>query len=308
MVQAPIILLTGPTAVGKSALAVHLAPQLNAEIINADSQQVYRGCDIGTGKPSREVQRRVPHHLLDMVAPDQQWNTAQFLQHADAAVAAIHARGRRVILVGGTGLYLKRFVWGLCEGAPCAPTIRAELEARLAAEGSASLHAELQHCDPEMADVIHPHHSSRILRALEVWRATGRSIRFWQTAHRRDLPRYPVRWVGLQCERTRLRERIATRIEHQLAMGWREEAEQLLAHYGPDIPIFRAIGYRELCRHLQTGTPWADTVTHITYATTHYAKRQMTYLHSIPEIAWYDVATHSFDAVAKYLSCDAHIV
>lgn len=302
MVQAPVIIIAGPTAVGKSQLAITLAHRIGGEIINADSQQVYRECDIGTGKPTRDEQQGIPHHLIDIVAPDQQFDTAQFLQHADTAVAQIHARGNRAILVGGTGLYLKRFVWGLCEGAPHDAGLRAELDAALAAQGSAALHAELRRCDPDMADAIHPHHSTRIVRALEVWRATGRSIRHWQDAHRRETPRHAVHWIGLHCEREHLRERIAARIDHQLAAGWCDEAQHLLTQYGPDIPIFRAIGYREFCTHLQSGTAWEETVTRITFATYQYAKRQMTYLRGIAGMVWYDVTTRSCDAVLKDLS------
>lgn len=305
MVQAPVVpvvIVTGPTAVGKSRLAVALAQRIGGEIINADSQQVYRGCDIGTGKPTRDEQQDIPHHLIDIVAPDQQFDTAQFLQHADDSVAQIHARGNRAILVGGTGLYLKRFVWGLCEGAPHDAKRRTELEAQLAEHGSTALHAELRRCDPDMADAIHPHHSTRIVRALEVWRATGKSIRYWQDAHRRATPRHAVQWVGLHCEREHLRERIAARIDHQLAAGWRDEAQHLLAQYGPDIPIFRAIGYRELYAHLHADTSWNETVAHIKFATYQYAKRQMTYLRGIDGMTWYDVTMQSWDAVLKDLS------
>lgn len=302
MVQAPVIIIAGPTAVGKSQLAITLAHRLGGEIINADSQQVYRGCDIGTGKPTRDEQQGIPHHLIDIVAPDQQFDTAQFLQHADDRVAQIHARGNRAILVGGTGLYLKRFVWGLCEDAPHDAKLRTELDAALTAQGSAALHTELRRCDPDMADAIHPHHSTRIVRALEIWRATGKSIRYWQDAHRRDTPRYAVHWIGLHCEREHLRERIAARIAHQLAAGWRDETQRLLAQYGPDIPIFRAIGYRELCAHLQANAPWNETVAHIKFATYQYAKRQMTYLRGICGMTWYDVTTRAPEDVLKDLS------
>ncbi len=287
-----VILVTGPTAIGKSALAIALARHLDGEIINADSQQLYRGCDIGTGKVPPQNRGGIPHHLFDVIAPDQQCNVAQFMALADSAIAEIRSRGHWPIVVGGTGLYLKTLVWGLCEAPPQDAAVRRELDALLRREGSAALHGELQRVDPALAAQIHPHHSTRLMRALEVWRLTGRSLAAWQAAHAHSSPRYRTRWIGLTCDRSLLRERIATRVAQQIADGWVDEVRQLLQQYGPNAPIFRAIGYRELAAFVQHGGELPQIIRGIVTATQQYAKRQMTYLRKIPDMAWHDV-THT---------------
>ncbi len=279
-----MLIITGPTAVGKSAFAIEHAAQCDGEIINADSQQVYIGCDIGTGKIPR-AERRVPHHLLDLVTPDQQFNVAQFVRHADAAIADIRARGHRPIVVGGTGLYVRALMFGLADTPPGDAVVRAALESQLAAHGVDALHAELAHRDPTLAATIHPHHTTRLIRALEVWQLTGQSPLALHRAHKKT-PRYDAQWIGLTLPRDILRTRITERVQTQLDAGWLEEVRRIVTQYGVAAPALRAIGYRELANYLQQGGEWNDVVRDITTATHHYAKRQMTYLQKIAEIEW----------------------
>lgn len=303
----PLLILTGPTATGKSAIAVALAQQLHGEIVGADSQQVYRGADIGTGKLSLEERQGVPHHLIDVVDPDQPFDAAQFVVHADRVIAEIQARGKRPIVVGGTGLYLKGLVFGLCDLPSHDASIRAACAQILAAGGATALHAELERIDPDMALQIHPNHATRIVRAIEVKRLTGRSIGEIHRAHERTTrPRHEARWIGLTAPRDDLRARINARIDQQIADGWPQEVGRLLERYGPDIPIFRAIGYREfaayLSRHPSPDPPGGGspspprgegmrTIRQSIYtATAHYAKRQLTYLRAIKAIAWVDIS------------------
>lgn len=300
----PLVILTGPTASGKSALAVALAQRIGGEIVSADSQQVYRDCDIGTGKLAPAEQGGIPHHLIDVFAPDAACDAFRYVALADAAIAAITARGQVPLVVGGTGLYLKGLVWGLCDAPPRDTAVRDELEARAQAEGVAALHAELATCDPEAATVIHASHTSRIIRALEVFRITGASILHFQHLHRCATPRYAATWIGLACPRAQLRERIAARVAAQLERGWLAEVQQLVEQYGPDLPICRAIGYRELLAHLRDGVPWEETVARIVTATAQYAKRQMTFLRGIPEIAWFDAS----DSASLVERVHAHLV
>ncbi|MBI2343598.1 MAG: tRNA (adenosine(37)-N6)-dimethylallyltransferase MiaA [Deltaproteobacteria bacterium] len=285
MARQSLTIITGPTGVGKSAYAVALATTCQGEILNADSQQVYRGCDIGTGKLPLRERRGVVHHLLDAFAPDQQCNAAQFVARADAVCVDIHRRGHRAIVVGGTGLYLRSLMFGLCDAPPSDPACRQALQQRYAAEGGAALRAELARSDPDLAGRIHPHHATRLIRALEVRQLTGESIRVWQQRHTPS-PRYEAQWIGLAMPRGQLHERIADRIRQQLAAGWLTEVERLSRDYGPDIAILQAIGYRELLAYLHKERSWDDTVSRIMAATRQYAKRQMTYLRRLPMIEW----------------------
>lgn len=299
-----VLIITGPTATGKSALAVALAQQLDGEVVNADSQAVYRGCDIGTGKLPPAQRGGVSHHLLDVVEPTAQYNAAQFAAAATAVIQAIQARGRVAIVVGGTGLYLKSLVWGLCEAPPADPAARRMLEARLATHGAAALHADLVAIDPELAARIHPHHTSRVMRALEVWQLSGRSLRELQQATA-PAARLDAIWVGLTCDRAALRERIAQRVAAQLTAGWLDEVRALVARHGPDAPALRAIGYRELAAHLQHGGDVGAVAAQIITATAQYAKRQMTYLRKIREITWFDMTQPDWESAVHRFSSTA---
>ncbi|MBH24182.1 MAG: tRNA (adenosine(37)-N6)-dimethylallyltransferase MiaA, partial [Myxococcales bacterium] len=178
-----MVVIGGPTAAGKSGLAMALAERLGGELVSADSAQVYRGMDIGTAKPTAEEQRRVPHHLVDVVDIDEEFDAGRFVELADAAIADIRARGRLPIVVGGTGMYLRALMYGLADAPPADPELRVALQGRIAAEGSAALHGELAEVDPDAAAKIHPNDAVRIVRALEVYQLTGEPISAHQRAH-----------------------------------------------------------------------------------------------------------------------------
>lgn len=283
---ANLIIICGPTGVGKSAYALRLARECGGAIVNADSQQVYCGCDIGTGKLAVAEREGIPHHCLDLVAPDQPFNAARYVTAADYAIADIVARGKRPIVVGGTGLYLQSLVYGLCAAPPADPAFRAAQQTLLAVEGPRALYDRLVAVDPEGAERIHPHHTSRVIRALEVVQCTGRSLFALHVAQRDRPPRYTAEWVGLTLPRAALCARIDRRVEAMLARGWVAEARLLLDRYGPDIPPLRAIGYRELVCHLNGEYDLLSATARIQQQTRRYAKRQMTWFRGMPVVRW----------------------
>lgn len=283
----PLIIICGPTAVGKSALAVKLARFFNGEIISADSQQVYRGVDIGTGKLPPIERAGIPHHLMDVVDPDATFDAGQFVRLADAAIADIHARGKRVIVVGGTGLYLKALMYGLVKTVARDDAYRAQLQARLENEGIAALYAELQKCDPKKAAELMPRDKARIIRALEVHHLTGQPMSAVQAGHGFAQERYPAIWIGLTRPRAELVDAIHTRVDHMLATGWMDEVRGLLQNYGRAIAPFSAVGYREIADYLDGKCDETMMRDMIYTATRQYSKRQMTWFRSNPKITWF---------------------
>ncbi|MBI2345404.1 MAG: tRNA (adenosine(37)-N6)-dimethylallyltransferase MiaA [Deltaproteobacteria bacterium] len=284
--ERPLIIIVGSTGVGKSVHAMAIAKERSGEVINADSQQVYRGCDIGTGKVPAALRQEIPHHCLDLVDPDQSFDVAQYVAAADAAIAEVSARGKQPIICGGTGLYLTALVYGLAPLPPADRVLRAELAALMGHEGSGALHRRLAEVDPEAAAQINPRHTSRLIRALEVKRLTGRSITEWHSAHRFGTPRYRADWTCLMRPREELYERIDRRVETMLNAGWLEEVRTMLSRYGPVIAPLRAIGYRELVRHLKGERDLPATIALIKQNTRRYAKRQLTWFRRMPDIQW----------------------
>lgn len=283
----PLIIICGPTAVGKSALAVKLARFLNGEIISADSQQVYRGVDIGTGKLPAIERAGIPHHLMDVVEPNDSFDAGQFVKLADAAIADVTARGKRVIVVGGTGLYLKALMYGLVKTVTRDDAYRAELNARIDRDGIETLYAELQKVDPQKAAELMPRDKTRIVRALEVFHLTGQPMSQVQAGHGFAEARYPAVWVGLTRPRAELVDAIHKRVDHMLATGWIDEVRGLMAHYGRAIAPFSAVGYREIADFLEGKFSESMMRDMIYTATRQYSKRQMTWFRSNPKIAWF---------------------
>lgn len=280
-----ITIICGPTGVGKSAYAVQLAHERNGEIVNADSQQVYRGCDIGTGKLMTEQREGVPHYCIDLIEPHESYDGAKYVRTADAAILEINARGRLPIVCGGTGLYLKSLVYGLCEAPPADTAYRRDLQQMIECHGVKALYEQLRATDPAAARIIHPRHSSRIMRALEIFRATGRSILELHAAHANGKARYKVEWVCLEVAREQLYKRINVRVEEMIARGWVDEVRSLLGMFGPDAPGLRSIGYKELISHIRGEISLPQAIELIKRNTRRYAKRQMTWFQtSLPRL------------------------
>jgi tRNA dimethylallyltransferase len=283
----PLAVLTGPTASGKTALALALAERFGAEIVSADSMQVYRRLDVGTAKPTAAERARVPHHLLDVAELDEAFDTVRFRELADEAIARIHAAGRRVLVVGGTGLYLRILLFGLAELPPPDPQRRRELEAEAESYGNIALHERLMALDPKAATRIHVSDRFRLIRALEVFEAVGRPITDLQAEHRFARPRYPHRIVALEVPREELRTRILRRAEAMVAAGLLEEVSGILHDGHPaDLRPLRGFGYREPVRCV-LGERTADGLAEaIARDTARYAKRQMTWLRSERGVEW----------------------
>lgn len=305
----PLVAVVGPTASGKSGLALALAERFGGEIVSTDSLQVYRGLDIGTAKPTAAERTRVPHHLIDVAAPDEPYSAGRYVADARAALADIVARGRVPILCGGTGLYYRALLYGLVEVPPVPDAVQAAVEARLAAEGAPAVHAALARVDPEAAAGIHPHDPVRIARALGVYQATGRPLSAWQRTQPPRPAAPEVLSVGLRWERRVLYARIDRRVEAMLEAGWLDEVRDLLAQgVDPALKPLRAIGYREIVAHLRAGGaehgPEREALAaRIAQRTRRYAKRQLTWFRQHPEILWApaDDAGRLEAAVRKFL-------
>jgi len=287
-VKAPLVVIAGPTGVGKTAVAAALARRIEIEVVSADSRQVYRGMDVATGKPSAETRRQVAHHLVDVVDPDDRYQAARFRQDAAAAIEAIRARGRLPVVVGGTGLYIRALVRGLDPAPPADPDYRRELASIAATEGRASLHARLSLAAPAVARRLHPNDHVRVVRALEMARAGAATL--VQDRWRAPADSYDVTYFGLTMDRAALARRLAARAAAFVDSGLRAEVERLLARgYDPSLPSLQSIGYREFVRVVRGGLDPAEALRLMQRDTVRYAKRQWTWFAREPGIEWLDV-------------------
>ena len=290
----PVAVLLGPTASGKSELALHLAERLDAEIVTADSRQVYRGMDVGTAKPTPADRARVRHHLLDMIDPDQPFSVADWMRAARVSMREIASRGRLPLLVGGTGLYLSALIDGYRLDLPPAPDIRRRLYADMEIDGIAALAARLTAVDPALAGRTDLRNPRRVVRALErsdAAAAAGERGRALPAAEP-----YPGRHVLIGLDRPRgvLAERIAERAMAQFAGGLLDETRRLLdAGYGTDLPSMSGIGYREAARHLAGEWSLDEAVSATVRRTRQYARRQMTWFRRDARITWLEAGDGS---------------
>ncbi len=283
------MVLTGPTAVGKSALALALASHYNGEIISADSRTVYQGLDIATAKPSLAERQRVPHHLLDVVKPDEEFNLPDFLEQAQATIAHIHAQGKLPFLVGGTVLYLNALVegWQVPSVAP-SHELRDSLEREAAERGSEALYADLQKLDPAAAERINPFNIRRIVRALEVFHTTGE---LFSQAQGKQAPPYRVLKVGLTLDRETLYQLADQRIEKMFEAGLVREVEGLLAAgYSPLLPAMSSVGYQQVILYLNGTIPLQEAKNLMRFATHRYIRHQYTWFRRDPTLQWLDAA------------------
>ncbi|MCG8489746.1 MAG: tRNA (adenosine(37)-N6)-dimethylallyltransferase MiaA [Chromatiales bacterium] len=283
------IFLMGPTASGKTALAVELVRRLPLEIISVDSALVYRGMDIGTAKPDQQTLNLAPHRLIDMIDPSESYSAAAFRQDALAAMAEIHAAGKVPLLVGGTMLYFKALSQGLSDLPAADPVVRSRLEQEMAQQGLAALHQRLQRLDPEAAMKIHANDTQRILRALEVIELSGRALSELQQSDKGHILPYRVlKLVRAPKQRAVLHDRIAQRFEQMLANGFEEEVRELLkrGNLTPAMPSMRAVGYRQMLHYLLGEISRQEMVEKGIIATRQLAKRQFTWLRAEQECHW----------------------
>jgi tRNA dimethylallyltransferase len=283
-----ILVILGPTAVGKSALALELAAALDAEIVNADSQQVYRYMDIGTGKPSAAEREAVPHHLIDVVQPDQPFDAALFRRLAAAAIGDIHTRRKHAIVCGGTGLYLRALLHGLVEAPERNPAIRRSLEDELAQRGLAALYERLAGIDPKITSTIHPHDRQRIIRALEVYRCTGKPLSSWHAEHGfREQP-FDALEIGVARERGELYALIDRRSERMIAAGLLDEVRGLIARgFGLELPPLQSVGYRQMGAVIRQELALDEAAEAMKQETRRLAKRQLTWFRRDDAIRWF---------------------
>lgn len=282
-----VLAVVGPTCTGKSDCALWLAHCVGGEIINADSMQVYKGFDIGSAKPSRQVLQEIPHHLIDVAAADEEFNAASFKEMADRAIPEVWSGGHIPIMVGGTGLYLRVLFHGLFE-VPGDRGVRDAIRKRYLQDPD-GVYEELRAVDPAYAGTISYRDGVRVVRALEVYRISGTTMSEWRERHGFREKRYDVYMIGLRRERKELYARINRRVETMLEAGWIREVEDLLKNgCSSDLKPFQSIGYREIVLYLHDEIEYSDMVEKIKTATRHYAKRQITWFLKEKDVNWYE--------------------
>jgi tRNA dimethylallyltransferase len=282
-----VIAVVGPTATGKSELGVRLAEALGGEVINADALQVYRELEIGTAKPPPNLREAVPHHLIDILDPTEVFSAGEFVRRARPVIEDIHRRGRRAILVGGSGFYLRSLLEGLGPVPTTDPAVRAEVARRTAEEGLPAIYRELQAKDPESAARLWPGDRQRVQRALEVVLATGIPLSRWIHRQGPSEPQIPSIKIGLTLERGILYDRISGRVQRMVKRGWIEEVEGLLDRgYSAEAPAFQAIGYRQVVAYVSGKIPLEKALEETVRATRRYAKRQLTWFRKEPNLRW----------------------
>ncbi len=273
-----LLVVVGPTASGKSALALDLAARFDGEIVGADSVQVYRRFDAGSGKPSAEERARVPHHLLDVADPSEPMDAARFVALADAAIADVRSRGKLPIVCGGSFLWVRALLHGLADAPPADDALRARLAAEAVRDGRGALHARLALVDPEAAARLAPNDFVRVSRALEVWELTGQTISDRQRAHGFAEVRHKAQLIGVQRTSLELAARIEARTRAFLAAGWIDEVRALVEAGLRDARAMHAVGYRQVLDHVEGRLPLAELAPAIDQATRVFARRQRTWL------------------------------
>jgi len=282
-----VIVICGPTAAGKTAAGIAVARAVGGEIVSADSMQVYRWMDIGTAKPTAAEQAAVRHHLIDVVDPDEPFDAAAYASRGRQALADLIRCGRAPVVVGGTGLYIKALLYGLFRADARDPVLRARLRAEAESRGPAALHARLERCDPPTAARLHPHDTVRILRALEVFEATGRPISALQREHRFGDAPFRTLKIALALDRETLYRRIDRRVEAMAAAGLEEEVRGLLARgYGPQLKPMQSIGYSHMVAFIAGTVGLEACIRTLQRDTRRFAKRQLTWFRADPDIVW----------------------
>ena len=283
----PLVVMVGPTAVGKSRVAVEVAKAFETEVLTADSRQVYRGMDVGTDKPVPEERQGVPHRLIDLVNPDESFNAGLYRRQALDEIERLYRDHRLPLVVGGTGLYVRTLLKGLCDAPPTDPIVRAALRQEAKDQGHDRLYGRLVAVDPVAAARLHPRDESKVIRALEVYQLSGRRMSDFQQEHGFAERPFSALIIGLNRDRDALYRRIEARIDWQLVHGLIEETKQLLARgYQRDSAAMKGLGYRQVAEHLAGVYDLAEMVRRFKRDTRHFSKRQMTWFRKEPGIQW----------------------
>ncbi|MDR1726325.1 MAG: tRNA (adenosine(37)-N6)-dimethylallyltransferase MiaA [Acidobacteriota bacterium] len=280
------VAVVGPTASGKSGLGVALAREFQGEVVGCDALQVYRGLDIGTAKITPAERAGVPHHLIDVAEPDQEFSAGDYQRQARAAIREIGGRGRLPVVVGGTGFYLRALIDGLFAGPGRSEALRARMRAIVRCKGPQALHHALGRIDPEAAARIAPKDADRVIRAYEIYLASGRNMSWWQRQPRDAFA--GCRWLklGIDWPREALYQRINLRVERMFADGLLGEVRDLMERHPPTLAAFKAIGYRQAAAVLEGRMPLAEAVASTQMETRRYAKRQLTWLRADKDVVW----------------------
>jgi tRNA dimethylallyltransferase len=282
-----VIVICGPTGIGKTSAAIATAERYNAEIIGADSMQIYRQLDMGTAKPTPAEQSRIPHHMINVAEPDEPFDASQYLHLAREIVSNLHDRGVVPLVVGGTGLYIKALLYGLFEAEKPDERIRQLLKAEAESVGCEEMHRRLSRIDPEAAGRIHPHDTLRIIRALETYEQTGQTLSEYHRKHGFPDSPYSVLKIGLNIEREELYKRINQRVNLMIAENLVEEVKGLMDRgYSEDLKSMQSLGYRHMVDYLRGRLDWEEAVRTMKRDTRRYAKRQLTWLRADPQIVW----------------------
>lgn len=299
-----IVVVCGPTGIGKTSTAIAVAEAVGGAIVGADSMQIYRHMDIGTAKPTAVERSRVPHHLIDIVDPDEPFDAARYAEAARKVIETLIGQQVVPIVAGGTGLYIKALVHGIFPAPSSDPDIRRRLKEEQGASGTQTLYRRLMNCDPRAAARIHPNDAFRIIRALEVLQTTGRSITAHHDNHGFSQPLYDVIKIGLQTDRSTLYERIDRRVDRMLDIGLEDEVRGLLRMgYDPELKSMRSIGYRHMADTIQGRLPLDEALRTMKRDTRRYAKRQMTWFKADAEVRWapFDQVDDTRRRVAEFL-------
>ena len=283
----PVVVMVGPTAVGKSHIAVEVAKAFETEVLAADSRQVYRGMDVGTDKPVPKERQGIPHRLIDLVDPDESFNAGVYRRQAVDEIERLYRDSRLPLVVGGTGLYVRTLLKGLCDAPPADPIVRSALRQEAKDQGHDRLYARLVTVDPVAATRLHPRDESKVIRALEVYQLSGRRMSEFQQEHGFAERPFSALIIGLNRDRDALYRRIEERIDWQLTHGLIEETQQLLAHgYQRSSAAMKGLGYRQVAEHLAGEYDVAEMVRRFKRDTRHFSKRQMTWFRKEPGIQW----------------------
>jgi tRNA dimethylallyltransferase len=287
-----VVILLGPTGAGKSKLAIELAEEFGGEIISADSMQVYRYMDIGTAKPTLEEQKRVRHHLIDLVTPDQPFHAALYRTLGRKTIDQLYQDGKFICVVGGTGLYIKTLTQGLFTGPKIDPSVRERLKREAQEKGGDVLYQRLKRVDPKTASKLHPRDLFRTIRALEVFDSTGIPISFYREQHRFGERPYLTLKIGLEMNRLALYPRTDQRVDQMIERGLLQEVRGLMEMgYGAELKPMQSLGYKQMVQFLMKKIDWIEAVREMKRDTRHYAKRQLTWFKADPEVHWRDVST-----------------